>query len=142
MLHTQQTLFLFAIKEGAAFAPVAGLGAGVSSVQGLLSDPSVSGRAATALLLSLDKSPEVLQALQEALTNSDWSVRAAAVHAIALRNDRSLVGSLVPLLAAGFPRLEGNPNQASQSGAESAPAEVTPKDPIGNHPVAATRSWC
>jgi HEAT repeat protein len=118
MLHTPQTLFLFAMKEGAAFAPVPGLGAGVSSVQGLLSDPSVSGRAATALLLSLDKSPEVLQALQEALNNSDWSVRAAAVHAIALRNDPGLVGSLVPLLddkkeavrdraAAGFLRLEG-----------------------------------
>ena len=60
ILHTPQTLFLFAVKEGAVFAPVPGLGAGISSVQGLLSDPSVSGRAATALLLSPDKSPEVL----------------------------------------------------------------------------------
>jgi HEAT repeat protein len=117
MLHTPQTLFLFAVKEGANFAPVPGLGAGVSSLQGLLSDPSVSGRAATALLLSLDKSPEVLQALEDALADSDWSVRAAAVHAIALRNDPALMGDLVPLLddkkeavrdraAAGYLRLE------------------------------------
>ena len=117
MLHTPQTLFLFAVKEGAAFAPVPGLGAGISSLQGLLSDPSVSGRAATALLLSLDKSPEVLQALEDALSDSDWSVRAAAVHAIALRNDPALVMSLIPLLddkkeavrdraAAGYLRLE------------------------------------
>lgn len=117
MLHTPQTLFLFAVKEGANFAPVPGLGAGISSLQGLLSDPGVSGRAATALLLSLDKSSEVLQALQDALGDSDWSVRAAAVHAIALRNDPTLVGSLIPLLddkkeavrdraAAGYLRLE------------------------------------
>ena len=47
----------------------------------------------------------------------DWSVRAAAVHAIALRNDPALESSLVPLLedkkeavrvraAAGYLRLE------------------------------------
>ena len=117
MLHTPQTLFLFAVKEGANFAPVPGLGAGVSSLEGLLTDPGVSGRAATALLLSLDPSPEVLRALQGALTDSDWSVRAAAVHAIALRNNSALVGDLIPLLddkkeavrdraAAGYLRLE------------------------------------
>jgi HEAT repeat protein len=117
MLHTPQTLFLFAVKEGAAFAPVPGLGAGVSSLQGLLSDPSVSGRAATALLLGTDKSAEVLEALEDALSDGDWSVRAAAVHAIALRNDPALMANLIPLLddkkeavrdraAAGFLRLE------------------------------------
>jgi HEAT repeat protein len=117
MLHTPTTLFLFAAKSGAAFAPVPGLGAGISSLQGLLSDPGVSGRAAAALLLSLDKSPEVLPALQSALTDSDWSVRAAAVHAIALRNDPALAAKLTPLLddkkeavrdraAAGYLRLE------------------------------------
>jgi HEAT repeat protein len=117
MLHTPKTMFLFALQQGANFAPVPGLGAGVSSVQGILSDPSVSGRAATALLLSTDKGPEVLQALQDALADKDWSVRAAAVHAIALRNDPALESDLVPLLedkkeavrvraAAGYLRLE------------------------------------
>ena len=117
MLHTPKTMFMFAVKQGANFAPVPGLGAGVSSLQGILSDPSVSGRAATALLFSTDKSPEVLQALQDALADSDWSVRAAAVHAIALRNDPALEADLVPLLedkkeavrvraAAGYLRLE------------------------------------
>jgi HEAT repeat protein len=98
MLHTPKTMFLFAIQQGANFAPVPGLGAGVSSLQGILSDPSVSGRAATALLLSLDPDPDVLQALQDALGDKDWSVRAAAVHAIALRNDPVLEPELVPLL--------------------------------------------
>lgn len=118
MLHTPKTMFLFVLQTGAAFAPVPGVGAGVSSLQGILSDPSVSGRATAALLLSLDKEPEVLQALQDALTDKDWSVRAAAVHAIALRNDPSLEMDLIPLMedhkeavrvraAAGYLRLEG-----------------------------------
>lgn len=117
MLYTPKTMFMFAIRQGAKFAPVPGLGAGVSSLQGILSDPSVSGRAATALLLSTDKGPEVLRALQDALTDKDWSVRAAAVHAIALRNDPALESDLVPLFednkeavrvraAAGYLRLE------------------------------------
>jgi HEAT repeat protein len=118
MLHTPKTMFLFVLQQGANFAPVPGLGAGVSSLQGILSDPSVSGRAAAALLLGRDKDPGILPALQDALADKDWSVRAAAVHAIALRDDPALQASLVPLLddrkeavrvraAAGYLRLEG-----------------------------------
>jgi HEAT repeat protein len=117
MLHTPKMLFLFAVREGANFAPVPGLGAGVSSLQGILSDQGVSGRAATALLLGTDKDPEVLTALEDALADKDWSVRAAAVHAIALRNDPALEKDLLPLFedkkeavrvraAAGYLRLE------------------------------------
>jgi HEAT repeat protein len=117
MLHTPKVLFLFAVKQGANFAPVPGLGAGVSSLQGILSDQSVSGRAATALLLDTDEDPQVLLALQNALTDNDWSVRAAAVHAIAVRNDPALEKDLLPLFddkkeavrvraAAGYLRLE------------------------------------
>ena len=117
MLHTPKPLFLFAIEQGANLAPFPGVGAGVSSLQGILSDPSVSGRAATALLLSTDKDPDILLALQDALADKDWSVRAAAVHAIAMRNDPALESDLVPLLedkkeavrvraAAGYLRLE------------------------------------
>src|SRR3984893_7309251 len=117
MLHTPKTMFMFAVQQSANFAPVPGLGAGVSSVQGILSDPSVSGRATAALMLSTDRDPEVLPALQDALSDKDWSVRAAAVHAIALRNDPALESDLIPLLednkeavrvraAAGYLRLE------------------------------------
>jgi HEAT repeat protein len=117
MIHTPKTMFMFALQQGANFAPIPGLGAGVSSVQGILSDPSVSGRAATALLIGADNDPDVLRALQDALTDKDWSVRAAAVHAIALRNDPALEPALAPLMedkkeavrvraAAGYLRLE------------------------------------
>jgi HEAT repeat protein len=117
MLHTPHTLFIFAMKAGAGFAPVPGLGEGVSSMQGILSDPGVSGRAATALLLAPDKDPMVQAALIDALTDKDGSVRAAAAHAIALRNDPALEDKLIPLLddpkqavrlraSAGYLRLE------------------------------------
>jgi HEAT repeat protein len=117
MLHTPKTMFMFAVQQGANFVPFPGAGAGISSLQGILSDPGVSGRAATALLLSTDRAPDVLPALQDALTDKDWSVRAAAVHAIALRNDAALAPELVPLFedkkeavrvraAAGYLRLE------------------------------------
>src|SRR5712692_2967051 len=115
MMHMPKTMF--ALRQGIGFAPVPGLGAGVSSLQGILSDPGVSGRAATALLLGPDKDPKVLEALQDALADKDWSVRAAAAHSIALRNDPALEKDLLPLLddkkeevrvraAAGFLRLE------------------------------------
>ena len=117
MLHTPRTLFLFALVESANFAPVPGVGTGVSSLSGILANPGASGRAAAALLLSRERSPEVLQALRNALTDADWSVRAAAVHAIAVRNDPALEIDLIPLFedkkeavrvraAAGYLRLE------------------------------------
>jgi len=104
--------------QGIGMAPVPGIGQGVSSLQGIIADPGVSGRAATALLLSGDKSPEVLLALRDALSDRDASVRAAAVHSLALRNDPALRVDLAPLMsdkkeavrlraAAGWLRLDG-----------------------------------
>ncbi len=98
MMHTPKTMFMFAVRQGAAFAPVPGLGAGIASMQDLLSDANVSGRAAAVLLLGKEKDSETLQALREALSDKDWSVRAAAVHALALRNDPQLRPEFVPLL--------------------------------------------
>ena len=98
MIHTPRVLFLFAARTGAGFAPVPGLGQGIGSMQALLTDPGVSGRAAAALLLGKDKSPVTLDALKDALLDRDWSVRAAAVHSLALRDDPTLKKDLEPLL--------------------------------------------
>jgi len=98
MFQTPRVLFLYAARQGVGFAPVPGLGEGISSMQGLLTDPGVSGRAAAALLLAADKSPATLDALRDALLDKDWSVRAAAVHAMALHNDPSLRADLEPML--------------------------------------------
>jgi HEAT repeat protein len=98
MLHTPRTLFLFALKTGAGFVPLPGFGAGVSSMEAILTDPSTSGRASAALLLGKDKDAATLQALKDALSDNNWGVRAAAVHSIALRNDPSQKDTVFPML--------------------------------------------
>jgi HEAT repeat protein len=98
MFQTPRTMFMFVLKQGVGMAGVSGLGAGVSSLEGVLSANGTSGRAATALMLSGDPDPMVKAALLDALRDEDWPVRAAAAHAIALRNDPSLQEQLLPLL--------------------------------------------
>jgi HEAT repeat protein len=117
MMHTPKPMFLFALRTGVGFAPVPGLGEGISSMQALLSDPSVSGRATAALLLEKEKDPQTLAALKEALQDKEWSVRAAAIHALVMRDDPAFQSDIIPLLddkteavrlraAAGYLRLE------------------------------------
>jgi HEAT repeat protein len=138
MFHTPKPLMFFALKTGAAFAPVPGLGAGVSSLQGILMDPAISGRAASALLLATDKDPRVLPALIDSLQDKDGSVRAAACHGIALRNDRKLEQDLVPLFedkkaavrlraAAGYLRLESLQVAVKRPVVGKAPTAAAPK---------------
>ncbi|MDP8988843.1 MAG: HEAT repeat domain-containing protein [Acidobacteriota bacterium] len=101
LVHIPKGMMLFALKNGIGFAPVPGLGAGVSSMQEIMADNGVSGRATTAMLLANDSSPQVLDALEEALSDKDASVRAAVAHAIALRNDPALMPRLLPLFDDG-----------------------------------------
>jgi len=96
-MSTPKGMFLFAVTEGVGFAPLPGFGTGVSSMQGILSDPGISGRATAALLLGREKDRETLEALRAALSDKDWSVRAAVVHSLALHNDRSYERDMVSL---------------------------------------------
>jgi HEAT repeat protein len=98
MMHTPRTTLLFAVQHGVGFIPVPGLGLGVASMQGLLASSGVPGRALAALLLGADRDPATVEALRDALSDKDSSVRAAAVHSISLRNDPSLKKELEPLL--------------------------------------------
>jgi HEAT repeat protein len=97
MMHTPRATFIYAARMGVGFAPVPGLGMGISSMQQILADPGISGRAAAALLLGHDPSPTAVAALKDALYDKDWHVRAAAVHSLALRNDQRLRKDLEPL---------------------------------------------
>jgi HEAT repeat protein len=97
MMHTPRTTFLYAIKQGLGFVPLPGFGEGVASMQALLSDPGVSGRASAALLLGKDKDPATIDGLKDALYDKDWHVRAAAVHSLALQNNPALKRDIEPL---------------------------------------------
>jgi HEAT repeat protein len=97
MMKNPAGLFRFALKTGIGFIPVPGIEAGFNSMQALTKNVNLSGRALAALLLAKDSSPDSLKPLEEALTDRDWSVRAAAIHAIALRNDIGARNELVAL---------------------------------------------
>jgi len=87
MMHTPRATFIYAVRQGLGFVPLPGFGEGVASMQALLSDPGVSGRASAALLLGKDKDPATIDGLKDAMFDKDWHVRAAAVHSLALQNN-------------------------------------------------------
>jgi HEAT repeat protein len=93
MLHTPSKLFLAA----GSVAPFPGVGLGAASVQGILSDPGASARASAVLILENETDAETRDAIKAALSDKEWSVRAAAVHATALWNDPALKQEFVPL---------------------------------------------
>lgn len=98
MMHTPRTTFMYALRQGVGFVPLPGLGEGVASMQAILTDPGITGRATAALLLGKDKDPATEAALKDAMYDKDWRVRAAAVHSLALRNDPSWKKDLAPML--------------------------------------------
>jgi HEAT repeat protein len=122
LLHTPTRLFVTIAQNAADMVvPVPGLGLGVSSVQGILSDPGSSARATVLLLMTRERDPAVHQAVKAGLTDKEWSVRAAAVHVVAMHPDRDLRPNLVALMddkraavrfraAAAYLRLEPKAN--------------------------------
>ena len=142
MMHTPRTTFLFAIQQGVGLIPLPGVGEGVASMQGILANSGVSGRASAALLLGSDKDRATLDALKDALADKDASVRAAAVHSLSLRNDPAMKKELEPLLedtnegvrlraAAGYLRLSaiaaGSRAKPHPATAPKAPAQAPKK---------------
>jgi HEAT repeat protein len=125
ILHTPTKLFTFVAIEAAGFAPVPGLGFGISSAQGILSDPESSARAASLLLIGNSQNPAVAEALESALIDKEWPMRAAAVHVIAMHPFPEDQEKLIPLLedkkvavrvraAAAYLRLEHKPNTSPE----------------------------
>lgn len=98
MLQTPRPLLMVALHEGVGMVPVPGVGAGFTVVTKAMSGSRPSNRAATALLLGKMNNPEVIAALENSLTDKDARVRAAAIQAIAMTRNASLVKDAEPLL--------------------------------------------
>jgi HEAT repeat protein len=76
-------------EEGIGFIPYAGIGYEIFKT--VTKDDSSPVRAAAAKKLARDPNPDSGKALMTATTDKNWTVRAAALEAIAERGDRSLI---------------------------------------------------
>jgi HEAT repeat protein len=90
LLETPKPMMQTAVRQSGALVPVPGASLVVATALKAMAKPSGKNRAAVALLLSEKKDVEVVAALENALTDKDAAVRAAAIHAIALEDDPAL----------------------------------------------------
>ena len=96
MTHTPTTTLLGIVANQFALP---GLGSGMESAVGLSADPASMATASVIFALAKDqKDPAVWSALVAAMGDKEWATRAAAVHAVAMHNDPSLIDKFVPLM--------------------------------------------
>jgi HEAT repeat protein len=86
-MRTPKSAMLFAVQQGVGFVPIPGVGQGFSAMNAMMADADFSARATALLVLATDRTPEVRSLLTQSFLDEDWSVRAAAVQAVALRNE-------------------------------------------------------
>src|SRR5262249_23276633 len=79
----------FGFEQGIVFVPFAGMGYG--AIKALRKDDTSPVLAAAAKALSKDPDPKSGKALVRAASDKRWLVRAAALDAIAMRNDPTLL---------------------------------------------------
>jgi HEAT repeat protein len=90
MLNDPKKMAQFGFEQGIGFIPFAGLGYGAFKM--VTKDTTSPVLAAAALTLAKDPDPKSGQALADtAANNKSWIVRAAALNAIALRGETSLL---------------------------------------------------
>ena len=86
------------MQQGVGFLPVPGVGEGYSAMASMLADAEFSPRATALVMLASDRSPEVRTLIENAFTDGEWSMRAAAVQIAALRHERNWRGRMEPLI--------------------------------------------
>jgi len=95
-LDTPQKMVSFAFDQGIGFLPYAGYAMEV--LQALKTKDNAPIRAAAARLLTHDPDPRSGHALLQACFDKDWIVQVAALRAVAIRGDPSLLSGLQPAM--------------------------------------------
>jgi HEAT repeat protein len=95
-LHDPKALIMLGIAQGAGF--LGPFGAGVPIAERLMKDNQASGKTAAVLLLATDTTEGSKSSLRQALKDKNWTVRAAASHAVALRHVTAAYPDLTELL--------------------------------------------
>lgn len=95
-LRDPKAMLLMGINSGAGL--LGPIGMGVPVAERLMKDNQASGKTAAALLLATDTSEESKEAVRSALQDKNWTVRAAAARAIAIRDIKPFSSDLGVLL--------------------------------------------
>jgi HEAT repeat protein len=82
-LHDPKALLLLGVNQAAGL--LGPMGAGVPIAEQLMKDGQASGKTVAALMLATDTSADSKNAVKLALGDKNWTVRAAAARAVALR---------------------------------------------------------
>ena len=97
-MKTPRSALFLAVEQGAGFIPAPGLGEGISAMSALLNDDSFSPRATALLLLAGDNSADVRGLIEQAFTDEEWSLRAAAVQLVARPQNVRWRSRLAPMI--------------------------------------------
>src|SRR6202789_891582 len=96
-MKTPARAIRFAFDQGIGFLPYGGYG--MEAYHAWKKRSTAPTRAAAARELGGDPDPRPGQALAKAVSDKDWSVRAAAMEAIAKRGDPALLANIVPAMS-------------------------------------------
>ena len=96
-MKTPSRAVRFAFDQGIGFLPYGGYGR--EDLHAWKKRSTAPTRAAAARELAGDPDPRSGQALAKAVSDKDWSVRAAAIEAIAKRGDPALLVDIVPAMS-------------------------------------------
>jgi HEAT repeat protein len=95
-LHDPKALLLLGVNQSAGL--LGPFGVSVPIAEMLLKDKDASAKTAAILLLSKDTSEASKQAVRSALSDKNWTVRAAAARAVGNRDITAFYGDVLPLL--------------------------------------------
>src|SRR6202051_172600 len=95
-MKTPSRAIRFAFDQGIGFLPYGGYG--MEALHAWKKRSTAPTRAAAARELAGDPDPRSGEALAKAVSDKDWSVRAAAIEAIAKRGDPALLVDIVPAM--------------------------------------------
>jgi HEAT repeat protein len=95
-LKDPKAVAMMVVETGIGFVPFGG--AGYELFKRVSKDHDSPVRVAAAKELAKDRDPKIDAALAKACSDKKWSVRAAAVFAIAKRDNRALLNMIIPLL--------------------------------------------
>jgi HEAT repeat protein len=96
-MKTPSRAVRFAFDQGIGFLPYGGYG--MEALHAWKKRSTAPTRAAAARELAGDPDPRSGQALAKVVSDKDWSVRAAAIEAIAKRGDPALLVDIVPAMS-------------------------------------------